>query len=87
MTNKERATVKIPVTFSGMLRALDGRCLHRHGHRHFTFPYLCMTCGLEKSEVVNQDWLERVLSALSLQTLAVGRRKPYESTMVALDMD
>ena len=87
--------------FTGMHRALDGRMLarapalpaqgfHRHGLRHFNFAYFCMmmTYGLEKLiGLVDQNWLECGLSALSLKTLAVGRRQQSESIEVALDIE
>ena len=52
--------------FSGMHRALDGRMLarapaspaqglHHHGPRYFIFPYFCMTYGLEKLGLVDQN--------------------------------
>ena len=44
-------------------------------------------CGLEKLGLVDQNWLERNLSALMLRTLAVGRRQQSESIEVAFDME
>ena len=44
-------------------------------------------CGLEKLELVDQNWLERNLSALLLRTLVVGRRQQSESIEAALDME
>ena len=44
-------------------------------------------CGLEKLRLVDQNCLERDLSALLLKTLALGRRQQSESTEVALDME
>ena len=52
--------------FQRMHRALDGwmlfraqaspaQGLHRHGARHFNFTYFCMTCGLEKLGLVDQN--------------------------------
>ena len=82
-----------------MHRALDGRMVARapalpaqglhHGRRYFNFAYFCMmTCGLEKLiGLVDQNWSERGLSALSLKTLAVGRRQQSESIEVALDIE
>ena len=61
--------------------------LHRHGPRYFNFPYFCTMCSLEKLGVVDQNWLERNLSALLLRTLAVGRRQQSESIEVALDIE
>ena len=49
--------------------------LHHHGPPYFNFPSFCSTCGLEKLGFVDQNWLERDLSALLLRTLAVGRRQ------------
>ena len=49
--------------------------LHHHGPRYFNFPYFCTMCGLEKLGLVDQNWLERNLSALLLRTLVVGRRQ------------
>ena len=40
-------------------------------------------CGLEKLEIVDQKWLER-LSDLLLRTLVVGRRQQSESMEAAL---
>ena len=44
-------------------------------------------CGLEKLGLVDQNWLERSLSALLLRTLVVGRQQQSESIEVALDME
>ena len=44
-------------------------------------------CGLEKLGLVDQNCLERDLSALLLRTLAVGRRQQSELIEVALDME
>ena len=41
---------------------------------------------LEKLGLVDQNWLERNLSALLLRTLVVGRRQQSESIGAALDM-
>ena len=41
----------------------------------------------EKIGHVDQNWLERNLSALFLRTLVVGRRQQSESIQVALDME
>ena len=84
--HKERRTGKIREAFSGMHRALHGwmlgrapasptQGLHHHGSRYFNFPYFCTMCGLEKLGVVDQNWLERNLSALLLRTLVLGRRQ------------
>ena len=43
--------------------------------------------GLEKLELVDQNWLERKFSVFSLRTLVVGRRQHSESIEVALDME
>ena len=43
-----------------------------------------MVYGLEKVGLVDQNYLERDLSALLLRTLAVGRRQQSESIEVAL---
>ena len=43
-------------------------------------------CGLEKLGLVDQNWLERNLSALLLRRLVVGRRQQFESIEAALDM-
>ena len=48
--------------------------IHHHGPRYFNFPYFCTMCDLEKLGLVDQNWLERNLSALLLRTLVVGRR-------------
>ena len=60
--------------------------LHHHGPRHFNFIYFCTMSGLEKLGLVDQNWLERNLSALLLRTLVVGRRQQFESVEAALDM-
>ena len=89
---------KIRGSFSGVNGALDdsmlarapassAQGLHHRGLRHFNFPYFCMMCGLEKLGLVDQNCLERCLSALLLRTLAVGRRQQSESIGVALDME
>ena len=81
-----------------MHRALDGwmlarapaspaQGLHYHGLRDFNFSYFCTMCDLEKLGLVDQNWLERNLSALLLRTLAVCRRQQSESIEVALDME
>ena len=44
-------------------------------------------CGLEKLELVDQNWLERNFSGFLLRTLVVGRRQQSESIEVALDME
>ena len=59
--------------------------LHRHGPRYYNFPYFCMNCGLEKLGLVDQNLLERNLSALLLRALAVRRRQLSESIGVVLD--
>ena len=41
-------------------------------------------CGLEKLGIVDQNWLERTLSALLLSSLVVGRRQQSESIEAAL---
>ena len=64
--NKERRTGKIRGAFSGMHRALDGwmlarapaspnQGLHHHEPWYFIFFILCMTCGLEKLGLVDQN--------------------------------
>ena len=84
--------------FRGMHRALDGwmlarapaspaQSLHHHGPRYFNFPYFCVMCGLEKLGLVDQNWLERDLSALLLRTLALGSRQRSESIEVVPDME
>ena len=81
--------------FSGIRRALDGwmlarapasptQGLRRHGSRDFNFPYFCMMCGLDQLGLVDQNLLERDLSALLLRTLVVGRQEQSESIEVAL---
>ena len=69
----ERRTGKIRGAFSRMMhRALDGwmlarapaspaQGLHHHGPRYFNFPYFCTMCGLQKLEIVDQNWLERII--------------------------
>ena len=59
--------------------------LNHHGPQCFNFPYFCTMCGLQKLGLVDQNWLERNLSALLVRTLVVGRRQPSESIEVALD--
>ena len=80
--HKERRTGKIRGAFSRMHRVLDGWMLTRvpaspaqglhHRPRYFIFPSFCTMCGLEKLGLVDQNWLERNLSALLLRTLVVG---------------
>ena len=85
-SHKERRSGKIRGAFSRMHRAFDGwilahapastaQGLHHHGPRYFNFPYFCTMCGLEKLGLVDQNWLERNLSALLLRTLVVSRRQ------------
>ena len=85
--HKERRTGKIREAFLRVHRALDDWMLvrapaspaqglhHHHGPRYFHFPYFCMVGGLEELGLVDQNWLERNLSALLLRTLVVGRRQ------------
>ena len=40
----------------------------------------------DKLELVDQNWLERDMSALLLRTLVVGRRQQVDSIEVALDI-
>ena len=61
--------------------------LHHHGPWYFNFPYFCTMCGLEQLRLVDQNRLERNLSALLLRTLVVGGRQQSESIEVALDME
>ena len=61
--------------------------LHHHGPRYFNFSYFYTMCGLEKFGLVDQNWLERIVSGFSLRTLVVGRRQHSESIEVALDME
>ena len=61
--------------------------LQHHRPRYFNFPHFCTMCGLEKLELVDQNWLERNLSALLLRTLVVGRRQQSESIEAALDVE
>ena len=81
-----------------MDRALDGwmlprapaspaQGLHRPGPWYFNFPNFRITFGLEKFGAIDENWLERDLSALLLRTLAVGRRQQSESIEVALEME
>ena len=97
--HKERRTGKIRGDFSRIHRALDGwmlarapaspaQRLHHHEPLYFNFPYICTMCGLEELGLVDQNWLERNLSALLLRTLlVVGRRQQTESIEAALDME
>ena len=96
--HKRRRTGKIRGAFSRMHRALDGgmlarapasltQGLHDHGPRYFNFPFFCTMCGLEKLGLVNQNWSERNLSAMSPRTLVVGRRQHSESIKAALDIE
>ena len=83
--HKERRTDKVHGTFSRMYRAMDGwmlarapaspaQGLHHHGPRYFNLYFIFLQlCGLDKLGLVDQNWLERDLSALLLRTLAVGR--------------
>ena len=45
--------------------------LHPHAPQYLKFPYFCVLCGLEKLKRVDQNGLERDVSALLLRTLAV----------------
>ena len=94
--HKERRTDKIRVAFSRMHRALNGwilarapaslaQCLH-HGPRYFNFSYFCTMRGLEKLGL-DQNWLERNLTALLLRTLVVGRLQQAESIEATLGME
>ena len=96
--NKERRTDKIRGAFSRMYGALDGwmlarapaspaQGLHHHGSRYYIFSYFCTMCGLEKLELVDQNWLEHNFPVFLLRTLVVGRRQHSESIEVALDME
>ena len=97
--HKERRTGKIRGAFSRMPRALEGwmlarapappaaQGLHHHGPQYFNFPYFCTMCGREKLGLVDQNWLERNLSALLLRTLVVGRQQQSESIEAALYME
>ena len=67
--------------------ASPAKGLHRHGPRYHSVPYFCMTCGLEKLELVDTELLERDLSAWLLRALVAGRRQHSESIEVALDME
>ena len=89
---------KIREAFSGMHRALDdwtlarspaspAQGLHHRGPQYFNFPYFSTTWGLEKLELLDQNWLERNLSVFLRRTLVVGRRQQPESVEVALDME
>ena len=92
--HKERRTGKIRGAFSRVHEALDGwmlargpaspaEGLHHHRSRYFNFPYFCTMCGLEKLGLVDQNWLERNLSALLLRTLAVGDNTPSRSRLLS----
>ena len=94
--HRERRTGKIRGAFSRMHRAfgrLDAGsrvgfiCSRSHGPRYFNFPYFCTMCSFEKLGLVDQNWLKRILSALLLRTLVVGRRQQSESIEAALDME
>ena len=67
--------------------ALPDQGIHHHEPRYIIFPYFCTMCGLEKLGRVDQNWLERNLSAFLLRTLVVGRRQQSESIEVVLDME
>ena len=80
-----------------MHRALDGWMLARapaspaqglpyHRPQYFNFPYFRTMCGHEKLGLVDENQLERDLSALLVKTLAVGRQQQSESIEVALDV-
>ena len=84
--HKERRTGKIRGAFSRMHRALDvwilarapaspAEGLHHHGPLFFIFSDFCTMCGLEKLELVDQNWLERNFSVFLLRTLVVCRRQ------------
>ena len=52
----------------------------------WNFSYFCIMCGLDKFRLVDQNGLERGLSALLLKSLAVGRRQESESIEVNIHM-
>ena len=68
--------------------ALPAQGLHHHEPRYFNFPYFCTTCGLEKLELVDQKWLERLernLSALLRRPLVVvGGNNPSGSRLLSI---
>ena len=68
-------------------RASPAQGLHHHEPPYLNFPSFCTMCGLEKLGLIDQNWLERNLSALLLRTLLVGRRQQSESIEAALDME
>ena len=89
---------KIRGAFSRMHRALDGwmlaraadppsQGLHHHRPRYSNFPYFCTRCGGEQLGLVDQNWLERKLSALLLRTPVVVRRQQSGSIEVAFDVE
>ena len=59
---------------------------HHHGRRYLNFPCFRTMCGLEKlGLLLDQNWLERNLSALLLRTLVVGRRhNPSRSRLLSI---
>ena len=61
--------------------------LHHHEPRYFNFPYFCTMGDLEKLGLVDQNGLERNLSALLLRTLVVDRRQQSDSIEAAIDME
>ena len=97
--NKERRTGNIPEKMfsrdaQGFKRLDAGSCAGFTSSRPpplwtliFRFFYFCMTYGLEKLGLVDQNYLERDLSALLLRTLAVGRRQQSKSIEFVLDME
>ena len=97
--HKERRTGKNRGTFSRMHKLWTAGCwlarrLHQLDISIFlifkrkirTHLDLLTMCGLEKlGTIVDQNWLERNLSALLLRTLVVGRRQQSESIEAALN--
>ena len=94
--HKERRTGKIHGDFSGTGLWTAGCWLARRLHQlkafitidlGVPFFFFCTICGLEKLGLVDQNSLERSLSALLLRTLAVSRRQQSESIEIGLDME
>ena len=93
---KERRTGEIPGAFfrdaQGFGRLDAGSCAGftrsrpPPGPRYFNFPHFCLTCNLEKLELIKPDSSVICLFFL-LKTLAVGRRRQHQSIEAALDME
>ena len=70
-------------------QASSAQGVHRQGPRYYNFPYFCNFDVWPRDffGLVDQNGLERDLSALMLRTLAVGRRLRSKSIEVTLHLE